>query len=59
MVRVDTTATSGLRGLAALHIMMFHYVVNYTWGELDINGALEVSIFFLLSGFCLTLKYGR
>ena len=38
---------------------MFHYVGIYTFGDLDLNGALELSTFFLLSGFCLTLKYGR
>ena len=30
-----------------------------TFGDVDINGSIELSTFFLLSGFCLTLKYGE
>ena len=30
-----------------------------TYGDVDINGTLEISTFFLLSGFCLALKYGK
>ena len=29
-----------------------------TYGEVTINGALEISSFFMLSGYGLTLKYG-
>ena len=29
-----------------------------TYGKVTINGALEISSFFILSGYGLTLKYG-
>ena len=44
--------------MTRLSLQIFHYVGAYTWGAVDLNGALQVSTFFLLSGFCLTLKYG-
>jgi len=56
---IDTKSTVGLRGLASIHIMLFHYLGHMTFGDVDINGSLELSTFFLLSGFCLTLKYGE
>jgi peptidoglycan/LPS O-acetylase OafA/YrhL len=72
---VDTTALVGLRGLACLHILvsskicnlytisslfkLFHYVGNMTNGDVDLNGSLQLSLFFLLSGFSLALGYGR
>jgi peptidoglycan/LPS O-acetylase OafA/YrhL len=51
-------ALQGLRGLACLHIVAFHYIANMTYGELDCGGTLQVPVFFLLSGFCLALRYG-
>jgi len=50
--RIDTRALDGLRGVAAVHVMTGHY-----WG-VGCPG-VEMSLFFLLSGFSLTLAYGR
>ena len=30
-----------------------------TYGDIDLNGSLQLSLFFLLSGFSLTLGYAR
>ena len=75
MVNQEKRATVGLRGLASLHVMvrvinlkientvkifkLFHYLGHMTYGDVNINGSLELSTFFLLSGFCLALKYGE
>ena len=40
-------------------MQLFHYLAHMTYGDIDINGSLEVSLFFLLSGFSLALGYGR
>ena len=29
-----------------------------TWGDLDLTGCLQLSTFYLLSGFCLAVSYG-
>ena len=38
---------------------MHHYLGHMTYGVVNINGSLELSTFFLLSGFCLALKCGK
>jgi len=55
---VDTTALTGLRGLACMHVLLFHYLGHMTYGAIDINGSLQLSLFYLLSGFSLALGYG-
>lgn len=55
---IDGSALVGLRGLASLHVMVYHYVAEYTWAKVDVVGYLQIPTFFLLSGFCLTLGYG-
>ena len=40
-------------------MQLFHYLGHMTYGDVDIHGSLELSTFFLLSGFCLTLRYGE
>jgi peptidoglycan/LPS O-acetylase OafA/YrhL len=48
-----THALSGLRGLASLHVAIYHIVIAYT--KIDIMGAGSMGIIFLLSGFLLML----
>ena len=38
-----------------LCVQVFHLVFNYTLGEIDLVGYLQLPTFFLLSGFCLAL----
>ena len=49
--RVDTRALDGLRGVAALHVMVGHFVHSGC-------PALQMTLFYLLSGYTLTLAYG-
>ena len=39
-------------------LQLFHYVGHMTYGSVDLGGQMQVSTFFLLSGFCLTLRHG-
>ena len=71
----NVPAIEGLRGLAVLWVMLFHYVVLRdgkfddaliaflgTWTPLDVlvrNGYLGVDLFFLITGFLLTLPWFR
>ena len=50
--RIDTLALDGLRGLASVHVVVGHFLHTGC-------PAIEMSLFYLLSGFTLTLAYGR
>lgn len=54
--RIDTSALDGLRGLAALHVVVGHLVPN---NFLALQPASQMPLFYLLSGFTLALSYGR
>ena len=59
---MDEGALSGLRGLLAFHVMVFHVVQLFFEGSkfyVFIYGNMNMPLFFLLSGFCLALSYGR
>jgi peptidoglycan/LPS O-acetylase OafA/YrhL len=49
-------ALTGLRGLAALWVVLFHLTLRQHWSVLD-AGWLGVDMFFTLSGFVLTYVY--
>ena len=54
---VDVRALSGLRGLLALHVAVFHFMY-YSTLRWDLQGSPQMPWFFMLSGFTLTLVYG-
>ena len=65
---LDSRALEGIRGLASLHVLFFHYFLCWNgalvcdWKQphaITISGSLEIPLFFLLSGFTLSLAYGR
>jgi len=53
---IDSTALDGLKGWASIYIMCFHLFMRR---GLDLCGSVMLSFFFLLSGFCLVLGYGK
>ena len=55
--KVDMTAHAGLRGLCATYVLVNHSFLQSYWGQ-SMNAALLMPIFFLLSGFGLTVGYG-
>lgn len=57
-VAFDSKALNGLRGLAALHILFFH-AFWYSTHRTNLFAQVHMPLFFLLSGFSLTLGYGR
>ena len=52
---VDITAINGLRGLAAVHVMASHFLMS----RVLLLGALEMPLFYLISGFTLTIVYRK
>jgi peptidoglycan/LPS O-acetylase OafA/YrhL len=50
------SALDGLRGVAAISIVVYHYSQNFGW-ELLPNAYLAVDFFFLLSGFVIAHAY--
>ena len=55
---IDTTALTGLRGFLAVHVCVFHAFL-YSDLEWNLCGSNAMPPFFVLSGFCLVLAYGR
>ena len=59
---IDNGALTGLRGFFAFHVMVYH---AFTIGgdlqllQIDLYANVDMPLFFLLSGFCLTLAYGK
>jgi len=57
--RIDTDALTGLRGLVALHIAIGHFSSFGGEPPVDLLGGASMSFFYLLSGFVMTLGYGK
>merc|ERR1719334_2904890 len=56
--RINTKALSGLRGIMAIHVMVYHTLRNCEW-EIDILGYVPMTFFILISGFVLALNDGK
>ena len=56
--RVDTSALTGVRGLAAIHVAAGH-MFSFSTLRLDLIGGAAMPFFYLLSGFVMTLGYGQ
>ena len=56
--RVDTSALTGVRGLAAMHVAAGH-MFSFSTLRLDLIGGAAMPFFYLLSGFVMTLGYGQ
>ena len=54
---------TGLRGVAAVYVMLFHYVLGLPFSNPGTtflaHGYLAVDLFFTLSGFVMALNYGH
>jgi len=53
--RINTDSLTGLRGLVVLHIVISHYSA-FSRGK-DLLGGASMSLFYLLSGFIMTVGY--
>ena len=56
--RIDTKALNGLRGILSVHIMIFHALL-YSKSQINILGSVQMSLFFLISGFIFGLSEGK
>jgi len=57
---VNMESHNGLRGLCTLWIMLFHCLIYGSYGDyINLMGSTIMPIFFLLSGFSLTIIYGK
>lgn len=54
---MDTEALDGLRGVMAVHIMLFHSFL-YSKLQWHLIGSAHMPLFFILSGFVLALSDG-
>ena len=60
--RMDKGALNGLRGLFAFHVMAYHacwFVSGGVKPKVDLYANVDMPLFFLLSGFSLTIAYGK
>jgi peptidoglycan/LPS O-acetylase OafA/YrhL len=53
----NSQALNGLRGLMSVIILLHHSL--HRGVDINIYGHVQMPLFFLLSGFCLTLGYGK
>lgn len=53
---IDMTGQNGLRGLLSIWIVVFH-CLYYDHNPIDLQGSSLMPLFFLLSGFSLTIGY--
>ena len=53
---IDTVALNGLRGIVAMHIALGHYS-GFGLG-IDLIGGASLPLFYLLSGYIMTIGYG-
>ena len=61
---MDKGALNGLRGLFAFHVMAYHALTEGRLNgdhnpKIDIYANIDMPLFFLLSGFSLSLAYGK
>jgi len=55
---INTTALNGLRGFLSVRIMLFHSLL-YSKLQWNILGSVDMTFFFLISGFVLGLNEGK
>eukprot|EP01043_Picozoa_sp_COSAG02_P043297 COSAG02_NODE_3760_length_6272_cov_13.055565_2_plen_478_part_00 len=55
--RVDTSALTGLRGVAAMHVALGHHFQNSDF-KMDLYGGAAMPFFYLLSGYVMAIAYG-
>ncbi|RQZ08885.1 acyltransferase [Burkholderia stagnalis] len=58
-MRKTITALEGLRGAAALFVVLYHAFLEAPWLGFARGGYLSVDLFFVLSGFVICSAYGR
>lgn len=58
-VSVNLDAHEGLRGAAAMWIMIFHSFRAYRAADIDFQGSSLMPLFFLLTGFTLAIVYNK
>lgn len=58
-VDVNLDAHEGLRGAAAIWIMVFHCFRAYRAADIDFQGSSLMPLFFLLTGFTLAIVYNK
>ena len=57
---MDQGALNGLRGILALRVMVYHvFFVSGFKRFPNIYSFIDMPLFLMLSGFCLTLNYGK
>ena len=57
--KVNLEAHEGLRGAAALWIMIFHCFRAYRGADIDFQGSSIMPLFFVLTGFTLAVVYNK
>ncbi len=59
----EIKALTGLRGIAALYVVIYHYTIGLTFSNpatiAIAHGYLAVDLFFVLSGFVMALNYAH
>ena len=59
----EIKSLTGLRGIAAIHVLLFHFFIGQQFTNpfttLLAHGYLAVDVFFVLSGFVMTLTYSH
>ena len=57
-IGLDTSALIGLRGVLALHILIYHCFLKAE-ASFNLVATIELPLFFIISGFTLALSEGH
>lgn len=57
MTNGEIISLTGIRGIAALYVVLFHIACDYSNVNFIDNGYISVDLFFILSGFILSYVY--
>lgn len=58
-MRGEIKSLTGIRGVAAIYVVLYHTAAHFSTANFIKNGYISVDLFFILSGFIMTYTYNK